>query len=63
MLMAAKLEQPISPSFDMMILALPQHLRMFVCKSDLLNLEETILFTLDFDLQHVGPIAFAERFL
>jgi hypothetical protein len=50
MLMAAKLEQPISPDFNMMIWALPQHLRKFVSKSELLDLEENIVFTLDFDV-------------
>ena len=63
LLMAAKLEQPMSPDFNMMIWALPQPLRKFVSKPELLDLEENIIRTLDFDVQQVGPLLFAERFL
>lgn len=47
----------------MMILALPQDLQASVRKSDLLELEETVLHELDFNVQQVGPMAFAERYL
>ena len=42
-LMAAKLEQPISPSFNRMINLLPDEERKFVSKSQLIELEADIL--------------------
>ena len=40
MLMAAKLEQPISPSFNRMVALLPSHTQKRVTKQDLIKLEE-----------------------
>ena len=46
MLMAAKLEQPISPSFNRMIALLPSYEQKKFKKQDLINLEEKILIAL-----------------
>lgn len=45
-LMGAKLEQPISPSFNRMISLLPESQRGQITKQDLVNLEHKILCTL-----------------
>lgn len=62
MLMAAKVEQPISPSFNRMIALLPQTEQRRISKQDLINLEEQILLTLEFQIHYVGPIPFLERY-
>jgi cyclin B len=62
MLMAAKLEQPISPSFNRMLALLPTSEQNRTSKQDIINLEEQILKTLKFSLHYVGPIPFIERF-
>jgi len=59
-LLAAKLEQPISPSFSRMITLLPHNSN--ITRDDLVALEKHILETLDFNLQWAGPIPFIERF-
>jgi len=50
LLMAAKLEQPISPSFKRMIALLPVCEQAKVSVEDLVNIEEMIIKTLNFDL-------------
>lgn len=62
MLMAAKLEQPISPSFNRMLALLPASEQARITKKDLIDLEEQILLTLNFSLHATGPIPFIERF-
>lgn len=62
MLMAAKLEQPVSPSFNRMLALLPSSEQKRVKKQDLVNLEEKILVTLNFSLHNPGPIPFIERY-
>ena len=62
-LMAAKLNQPIAPSFNRMIALLHEEHDTLLAKQDLLNMEETIIRSLDFNLQHTSPIPFLERFL
>jgi len=61
-LIAAKLEQPISPSFNRMIKLLPKSQQLQVEKQDLIDLEEQIMKTLDFDFAYASPISFLERF-
>lgn len=61
-LMAAKLEQPVQPSFNRMIKLVAAEWSFTVTKQELIDLEENIVKTLDFDLQQAGPIAFLERF-
>ena len=63
MLMAAKLEQPISPSFSRMISLLSPEEKERVTKQDLITLEAHILITLGFDFNFPGPLQSMERFL
>lgn len=62
LLMAAKLEQPISPSFNRMIALLPAVEQKRITKKQLIDLEEKILCALEFSLHSAGPIAFLERY-
>ena len=62
-LMAAKMEQPISPSFNRMILLLYENHKIKLKKVDLLDLEEKILRTLEFSCHHISAVPFLERFL
>lgn len=63
MLMAAKLEQPISPSFNRMINLLPDEERKYVTKKQLILLEQDIIQKLGFDFNFPGPMQSMERFL
>lgn len=62
MLMAAKMEQPISPSFNRMLALLPSAEQTKITKADLVNLEERILVDLEFGVHYAGPIPFIERY-
>ena len=62
-LMAAKLEQPISPSFSRMISLLSVDEQKFVNKQSLIDLEAQILIKLGFDFNFPGPIQPMERYL
>ena len=55
-LMAAKLEQPISPSFTRMINLLTEDEKKFVSKQQLIDLEYHILQILGFDFNFPGPV-------
>ena len=62
-LMGAKMEEPISPSFNRMISLLDEEEQQLVSKKALINMEERILQTLGFDLIFPGPIPSMERLL
>ena len=62
LLMAAKLYEHITPSFDIMIGILPSSLKGSISRSKLIKLEKTVIQTLDFNLQYDGPITFLERY-
>lgn len=62
-LLAAKLEQPISPSFTRMINLLTDDEKKFVSKQQLIDLEAHILVILGFDFNFPGPVQSMERFL
>jgi hypothetical protein len=62
LLLAAKLEQPMSPSFQRMISLLPEESRASVTKEKLVVLEETIIKELQFRMHFAGPIPFLHRF-
>lgn len=62
-LMAAKLEQPISPSFNRMIGLLTPDEQKVITKSSLIDLEAQILVKLGFDFNFPGPMQSLERFL
>jgi len=63
MLMSAKLEQPISPSFARMINLLTDEEKALTSKAKLIDLESRILIVLGFDFNFPGPIQFLERYL
>lgn len=62
-LMSAKLEQPISPSFSRMINLLTEEEKKYVTKKSLIELESQILLKLGFDFNFQGPIQSMERYL
>ena len=62
-LMAAKLEQPISPSFSRMIGLLSQDEQKNVSKQSLKDLEAQILMKMGFDYNYPGPMQSLERFM
>jgi hypothetical protein len=62
-LIAAKLEQPISPSFLRMIGLLTEEEQRQVSKSALIDLEAKILVQTGFDFGFPGPIQAMERYL
>ena len=55
-LMSAKLEQPISPSFTRMINLLTDEEKKYVSKQSLIDIEAWILMKLGFDFNFPGPI-------
>lgn len=63
MLMAAKLEQPISPSFSRMIALLSKAEQEIVTKASLKEMEKDIIDKLGFDFNFPGPVQTMERFL
>lgn len=62
-LMSAKLEQPISPSFTRMINLLSSEEKKQVTKQSLIDLEMDILLRLGFDFNFPGPVQSMERYL
>ena len=62
-LMSAKLEQPISPSFTRMINLLTDDEKRYVSKSSLIELEAQILAKMGFDFNFPGPMQPMERYL
>lgn len=63
MLMAAKLEQPISPSFSKMVGFLSEEEQKMVSVNQMIKLEAEILITLSFDFNFASPLHSMERFL
>ena len=63
MLLAAKLEQPVSPNFRRMIMLLTEQEQKNVTKEALVELEEEILTKFGFDFVIPGPIQPLERYL
>ena len=62
-LLSAKLEQPISPSFSRMVSLLAEDEKKIVDKKGLIKLEETILKKFGFDFNFQSPICSLERYL
>lgn len=62
-LMAAKLEQPISPSFSRMVRLVDEQFELKVDKQSLIDMEERIIRILDFSLLTASPITFMERYM
>lgn len=63
MLLAAKLEQPIQPSYNRMIKLLNKKEKQLVTKEYLEELEYEILFMFGCDFNFHGPIHFVDRYL
>ena len=55
-LLAAKLEQPIHPSYSRMIKLVADDWNFPIEKKELIDLEMSVIHLLDFDLSYVGPI-------
>ena len=62
-LMAAKLEEPISPSFNRMINLLKGEQKSLVSKEALVELEMDIVISLDNNLMFETVVPFIERFI
>lgn len=63
MLLAAKIEQPIQPSYNRMIKLLNKKEKQLVTKESLIDLEYEILFMFGCDFNFHGPIHFVDRYL
>ena len=61
-LMAAKLEEPVQPNYGRMVRLVMNQWDVQITKQDLIDLEERIIKSLDFDLHFAGPLLFLERF-
>lgn len=62
LLMAAKMEEPIVPCFQIMISLLPSPQKDIITREMLIDLEEKIVRALDFDFNFAGPLVFLERY-
>ena len=62
LLIAAKLNQPLRPKFDLMNRLLQQDYDVSVQTEDFLALERAVLNALQFDLQFVSPLLFLDRY-
>lgn len=60
--MSAKLEQPISPSFNRMVRLVEDEWNISIIKQELIDLEESVIKTLDYELHYTCPIVFLERY-
>ena len=61
-LMAAKLEEPIQPSYRQMVHFINTNWSVTLVYKELIQLEHEIIVKLDFDLHFTSPIPFLERF-
>lgn len=61
-LMAAKLDQPISPSFKRMARLVKKEWDVTVENKDLRDLEEHIIRVLDFSMHNISPLPFFDRY-
>ena len=60
--MAAKLEEPIQPSFNRMIRLVAKEWNFQTTKEELVQLERDVIRLLDWELIIPGPLFFLERF-
>lgn len=63
LIMGAKMEQPLTPSINLMIGLLTPHEKEIVTKNNVLILEDRILNLLHFNLLFMNPYQFLERYL
>jgi Cyclin, N-terminal domain/Cyclin, C-terminal domain len=62
-IMAAKLEQPMTPSINRMIKLLTPEEEKYVDKQKVINMEGTIIRTFNFDFVFLSPQPFLDRYL
>ena len=62
LIMAAKLNEPINPSFAVMNQLLTNQFNLSLDRDHFIALETKIIFTLEFDMQWISPAMFLERF-
>jgi hypothetical protein len=62
-IVAAKLEQPMTPSISRMIKLLSDEEKNFVDKEGVIRKEGEIINTFNFDFNYISPLAFLERFM
>lgn len=62
LLIAAKIEQPIMPSFTRMISLMPEDVQAKTSKQNLIDLEQKMLTALQFNMSYVSPVAFLARY-
>ena len=62
LLLPAKLEHPMHPSFNIMLKLVKEAHGIVIEKSTLLSMEKDILTTLEFSMHFVSPVPFLERF-
>jgi len=62
-IIAAKVEQPMTPSINRMIKLLPSFEQEVVSKEKVILLEEKILVMMNFDMTILSPLTFLERFM
>jgi len=60
--MAAKLEEPVQPSYNRMVRLVAAEWKVTMTKAELMNLESEMIRLLDFDLHYTSPIPLLERF-
>lgn len=61
--MAAKVEQPMTPSINRMIKLLKSDEEKHVDKSKVITMESNIIKTFNFEFGFLSPLPFLERFL
>jgi len=62
-IMAAKMEQPMTPSIKRMIKLLSLEEQSLVDKEGVIQLEQRVLTDLSFDFNYPSPLPFLERFM
>ena len=62
-MLAAKLNQSLKPSFNLTVSLLPQSLQTLVSRHSFLELERDILRVLEYDITFYSPVTFLERYL
>ena len=62
LILAAKINEPVRPGYDITAHLLPNSLQQQVSKSEFITLESHILTLLKFDLQYTSPIFFLGRY-
>ena len=62
LLLGAKLEQPMHPSFNIMLKLLKETQNVTIDKKVILQMETEILKSLQFSMHFISPVPFLERF-